>query len=73
VRAIRAAAPDYLTKTKLCDIFQSKEIGNNQRSMAYELEFQSPGRTLTDEEVNNAFADIVAALQRELKVVIRAG
>lgn len=73
VRAIRATGPDYLTKIKLFDIFQGKEIGNNQRSMAYELEFQSPGRTLTDEEVNNAFADIVAALQRELKVVIRAG
>jgi phenylalanyl-tRNA synthetase beta chain len=70
---VRAAAPAELTRVELFDIFQGKEIGAERRSMAYALEFQSPSRTLTDEEVNDAFSRIIAALQRELHVEVRAG
>jgi phenylalanyl-tRNA synthetase beta chain len=73
VAVVRAAAPAELTRVELFDIFTSKEIERGRRSMGYTLEFQSPERTLTDDEVNEAFARIVAALQRELHVDVRAG
>lgn len=70
---VHGAAPAELTRVELFDIFQGKEIGLERRSMAYALEFQSPDRTLTDDEVNTAFSKIIAALQRELHVEVRAG
>ena len=73
VETIRKAGPLELTGIELFDIFQSKEIGKGKRSMGYALAFRSPDRTLTDHEVNEAFAKIVQALKSELKVDVREG
>ncbi len=73
VAAVRAAAPPELTGVELFDIFQSKEIGKGKRSLGYTLEFRSPDRTLTDQEVNEAFARIVGALKQALRVEVREG
>jgi len=73
VAAIRKAGPAELTSIELFDIFQSKEIGKEKRSLAYTLAFRSPDRTLTDQEVNGAFAAIIQALKDVLKVEVREG
>jgi phenylalanyl-tRNA synthetase beta chain len=73
VETVRQAAPSELTKVRLFDIFESKEIGKGKRSMAFTLEFRSPDRTLTDPEVNAAFTKIVQALKSELGVEVREG
>jgi phenylalanyl-tRNA synthetase beta chain len=73
VETVRKAGPKELTGVELFDIFQSKEISKGRRSMAYALEFRSPDRTLTDQEVNAAFTKIVQALKSELNVEVRAG
>lgn len=41
--------------------------------MAFTLEFRSPDRTLTDQEVNAAFSKIVQALKSGLSVEVREG
>lgn len=71
VKTIRKAAPAELTDVALFDIFTSKAIGAGKRSMGYTLEFRSAERTLTDGEVNAAFAKIAAALKETLGVEIR--
>ncbi len=71
VKTIRKHAPAELTDVALFDIFTSKAIGSGKRSMGYTLEFRSAERTLTDVEVNTAFAKIVEALRTELSVEIR--
>jgi len=73
VEAIKKAGPAELTGVELFDIFQSKEIGKGKRSLAYALTFRSPERTLTDAEVNAAFARIVQALKDGLRVEVREG
>ena len=70
-KCIRKAAPPELTAVTLFDIFKSKDIGNDRRSFAYSLAFRSPSRTLTDDEVNGAFAKIVDALKATLQVEVR--
>ncbi len=40
--------------------------------MAFHLHFQSDDKTLTDEEVDAAFADILAAAQSQLHAELRA-
>jgi len=71
INCVRAVAPKELTKIELFDIFTSKEIGKGKRSLGYTLSFRSTERTLTDQEVNEAFMKIVKALKNELKVDIR--
>ena len=73
VAEIRRTAPSDLTEIALFDIFESKEIGSDRRSLAYTLEFRSSSRTLTDDEVNAAFRKIIAALKSTLRVEIREG
>ena len=71
VKTVRKAAPPELTDVQLFDIFTSKAIGPGKRSMGYTLEFRSAERTLTDAEVNQAFARIAEALKTNLGVEIR--
>ena len=70
VKCIKKVAPAELTSIDLFDIFTSKELGS-KRSMAYSMSFQSPVKTMTDEEVNAAFTKIVNALKTDLKVEVR--
>ncbi|HRR33223.1 MAG TPA: phenylalanine--tRNA ligase subunit beta [Kiritimatiellia bacterium] len=73
VQTVCRAGPKELTEVRLFDIFESKEIGKGKRSMAFTLEFRSKDRTLTDQEVNAAFAKIVQALKDGLGVGVREG
>lgn len=73
VDVIRKTGAKELTGIELFDMFQSKEIGKGKRSLGYALEFRSPDRTLTDQEVGEAFGKIVQALKRELNVEVREG
>ncbi|MGN0853718.1 MAG: phenylalanine--tRNA ligase subunit beta [Kiritimatiellia bacterium] len=68
---IRKAAPPELVSVTLFDIFKSKDIGKDRRSFAYSLAFRAADRTLTDEEVNRAFAKIAEALKTTLQVDVR--
>ena len=58
---ISRAAGDILKSIKLFDIYQGANIENiDEKSVAYSLVFNNPSRTLTDEEVNEAFDSIVS-------------
>ena len=70
-KCIRKVAPPELIAVSLFDIFTSKEIGKGRRSFAYSLAFRANNRTLTDDEVNQAFTRIVEALKNNLKVEVR--
>jgi phenylalanyl-tRNA synthetase beta chain len=71
VASIREGAPKELTAIELFDIFIPKEDRSGMRSMAYAMEFRSPSRTLTDDEVNRAVEKIMGALKENLRVDIR--
>lgn len=72
-RTIRKAAPKELTGIRLFDIFASKELGKGRTSRGYSLTFRADDRTLTDDEVNAAFAKIAQALKTSLAVELREG
>ena len=73
VRAISKAGGKLLTGVSLFDIFKPKSNDAAKRSLAYSLEFRSPDRTLTDDEVNAACANAMAALKRLPGVEVREG
>jgi phenylalanyl-tRNA synthetase beta chain len=53
------------------DRYQGKGIPDDKVSLSFRLTFQSPDRTLTDEEVQAAMQRIIDALTRELQAVQR--
>jgi phenylalanyl-tRNA synthetase beta chain len=61
---IRSAAPDTLVQIREFDRYQGKGVPEGRVSLSYRLTFQSPERTLTDDDVNAAMAAIVDALKR---------
>ena len=53
------------------DRYQGKGIPDGRVSLSFRLTFQSPERTLTDDEVQAAMQRIISALTRDLQAVQR--
>jgi phenylalanyl-tRNA synthetase beta chain len=68
---IRSAAPATLAGVREFDRYQGKGIPDGRTSLSLRLTFQSPERTLTDAEVQQAMEDILAALVKEHGAVQR--
>ncbi len=68
---IRSAAPSTLVQVREFDRYEGKGIPEGSVSLSFRLTFQSPERTLTDDEVQAAMQTIVDALTRELQAVQR--
>jgi phenylalanyl-tRNA synthetase beta chain len=49
--AIRAGGGELLQRTEVFDLFEGEQLGEGRKSLALNLEFRAPDRTLTDEEV----------------------
>jgi phenylalanyl-tRNA synthetase beta chain len=60
---IRSAAPNTLIQVREFDRYQGKGIPDGKVSLSLRLTFQSPERTLTDDEVSTAMTAIVTALK----------
>ena len=68
---IRETAPSTLVLVREFDRYQGKEIPEGKVSLSLRLTFQSPDRTLTDDEVQAAMAEIVRAVTGTLGAVQR--
>ncbi|MDN5348105.1 MAG: phenylalanyl-tRNA synthetase beta chain [Clostridia bacterium] len=68
---ICAAGGEILSSCRLFDVYRGGQIPPNKKSMAYELVFQHPDRTLTDQEVNARYLAIQETLERKLGAVLR--
>jgi phenylalanyl-tRNA synthetase beta chain len=60
-----------LKNLELFDIYQGDQIKEGSKSAAFELKFQAADRTLTDQEVNERFNQIVKHLKKEFSAEIR--
>ena len=67
---IHSAGKD-LVGIGLFDLYEGKGIPNGHRSLAWSLTFQSPERTLTDDEVDRSMEGIVEALVKEYGARLR--
>jgi phenylalanyl-tRNA synthetase beta chain len=61
-RVVRAGAGELLDRVELFDVYRGEQVGSGRKSLALRLEFRSPERTLTDEDVARARGAIEAAL-----------
>jgi phenylalanyl-tRNA synthetase beta chain len=61
-RVVRDGAGELLDRVELFDVYRGEQVGEGRKSLALRLEFRSPERTLTDEDVAAARGSIEAAL-----------
>jgi phenylalanyl-tRNA synthetase beta chain len=61
-RVVRAGAGELLDRVELFDVYRGEQVGSGRKSLALRLEFRSPERTLTDEDVAATRGAIEAAL-----------
>jgi len=60
--AIRGHAGPLLASVELFDIYRGRPLADDRRSLAFRLVFAAGDRTLTEDEVDRAIADLTAGL-----------
>ena len=68
---IEAAGIRLLADVAVFDLYEGEALPPGVRSVAHRLRFQSPERTLTDQEVERATDRILRKLKEELGVEAR--
>jgi phenylalanyl-tRNA synthetase beta chain len=63
-----ACAPEILRSVEFVDVFEGKGLGENERSLTIRFSYRSDGRTLVEEEVNEAHQAILAPLADKLGI-----
>ena len=69
---IAGAGGEILKDILLFDIYRGEQVGEDKKSLAFSLRFQSGERTLTDDEVTAATSRIVKALEDRFDARLRA-
>ena len=70
--ACAPAAGELLRDVRVFDLYRGEQVGEGSKSLALRLEFRSPDRTLTDEEVAELRARDRGALRRRSGGRLRA-
>jgi phenylalanyl-tRNA synthetase alpha chain len=69
---VRDFSEDLIEEVKLIDEYENDDkFGNNKKSYTFRIIYRSPERTLTNDEVNEIQAKIIAETRRELSAEIR--
>ncbi len=68
---IRSAGGALLTDITLFDVFKGEQIGSGNKSLAYNLTFQSFDKTLTDKAVEKTRDRIIKALEDQIHATVR--
>lgn len=61
----------FFKNVTLFDVYTGKQIADGKKSMAFTMLFQSNDKTLTDEEVDESFNNIIAAVEKEFDAELR--
>ncbi len=69
--SIKKANAEFLTNTKLFDVFESDKLGQDKKSMAVSFTFLNEEKTLTDKETDGMVAKILKQLQADVGAEIR--
>lgn len=71
-QCVWAAAPKFLQRISLFDVYTGDRIDSGRKSLALGLIFQASSQTLNDEDVDAAMRHILSRLQEEHNAELRA-
>lgn len=69
---IKKAGGRLLTNIDVFDIYTGENVGENEKSIAYNLTFQAQDKTLTDDEVMTIFNNIIKNVENKLNAKLRS-
>jgi phenylalanyl-tRNA synthetase beta chain len=72
IKAAREAAGPELREMRPFDVYRGEQVGEGRKSIAFAVSFQSPQRTLTDEDAAALRDRIVEALRERFGAELRA-
>jgi phenylalanyl-tRNA synthetase beta chain len=73
VEAAREAAGPELRQIRVFDVYRGEQVGEGKKSIAFSVAFQSPERTLSDEDAAALRQKIADALAERYGAVLRSG
>lgn len=68
---IKQTTRRYLVDISLFDIYEDEKIGENKKSLAFSMTFNSKEQTLQASEVDKLINSVIIRLERELKAHVR--
>ncbi|MDB4049374.1 phenylalanine--tRNA ligase subunit beta [Luminiphilus sp.] len=68
---VKAVAGEHLADVVIFDLYEGEGVAENEKSLAMGLTFRDQSRTLTDEEVSNALAQVIDSLKEKLGARLR--
>ena len=68
---IKSSSSKLLKSVSLFDLFESESLGENKKSMAFSLEYFSLDRTLTEEEVEKDFNNLISLVTKKFNATLR--
>jgi len=72
VEAAREAAGPELREVEIFDVYRGEQVGEGKKSIAFSVAFQSPERTLSDEDAAALREKIADALAKRFGAVLRS-
>ncbi len=64
-------ASSLLKAVNVFDIYENKELGENKRSIAINLDYYDNTRTLTEDEVEKDFLNLISLIKNKFNAVLR--
>ena len=71
IEVIKRKSFKYLINSKINDIFYSRDLGNNVKSLSLEFCFQDKMKTLQDQDINTQIQKIFELLSKEFDAKLR--
>jgi phenylalanyl-tRNA synthetase beta chain len=68
---IKKKSSNLLKEVSLFDVFESDSIGIDKKSLAFSLEYYDQSRTLTEDEVEKDFNNLIALITKEFNAQLR--
>ena len=68
---IKKAAGSLLTNIEVFDVYTGENVGENEKSIAYNLTFMDAKKTLTEEEVTVVFNKVIEAVESKCEAKLR--
>lgn len=70
-KAFKKHWPSLLADIKFYDLYEGSSIPDSKKSLTFNLIYESPYKTLSDDEVNKVHFDFVKAIQKEIEIDLR--
>ena len=71
IKTIKKSGGKLVNSIKVFDLYKGNNLGENKKSLAFNLYFEDPNKTLTMEEVTVVFDKIIAEVEKKHNATLR--